>query len=280
MTKDLPTVLDYSRAGLLITAHGSPSTSGGGTSTRKHADTIRKLSLFADVRAGFLTEKPFAKDVLDDFDTPEVYVMPNLACAGFITTTKLPQALSLTGTVTERITPSGRQRVFLTDPVGTDPAIAKTFAIRICAAMDELSINQDDAAVVVIGHGSQRSRASFEHTTVIAGELSRHGINAPIFTSFLEEKPFIKDWRAQADAKNIVFAPFLISDGYHGSDEIPREIGFDIKADDFTKRLGAIQPNELTVNGQRLVYLPPLGDVPEMADLILMRVRAAQSAAA
>jgi len=221
-----------------------------------------------------------AKDVLDDFDTPEVYVMPNLACAGFITTTKLPLALSLTGSVTERITPSGRQRIFLTDPVGTDPAIAKTFAIRIRAAMDELSIDQGDAAVVVIGHGSQRSRASFEHTTVIAGELSRHGVSAPIFTSFLEEAPFIKDWRAQADAKTIVFAPFLISDGYHGSDEIPREIGFDIKSDDFIKRLGSIQPNELTVNGQRLVYLPPLGDVPEMADLILMRVRAAQSAAA
>jgi len=280
MTEDLPTVLDFSRAGLLIAAHGSPSTSGGRTSSRKHADTIRKLALFADVKAGFLTEKPFVKDVLDEFDTPEVYVVPNLACAGFITTTKLPQALSLTGTVTERITPHGRQRIFLTDPVGTDPAIAKTFAVRIRAAMDDLTIAQDDTAVVVIGHGSQRSRASFEHTTVIAGELSHHGITAPIYTSFLEEKPFIKDWRAQADAKTVIFAPFLISDGYHGADEIPREIGFDVKSDDFTKRLSATQPNELTVDGQRLVYLPPLGDVPEMADLILTRVRAAQSEAA
>jgi len=280
MTKDLPAVLDFSRAGLLIAAHGSPSTSGGRTSSRKHAETIHKLALFADVRAGFLSEKPFVKDVLDDFDTPEVYVVPNLACAGFITTTKLPQALSLTGAVTERITPSGRQRVFLTDPVGTDPAIAKTFAVRIRAAMDDLSIDQDDTAVMVIGHGSQRSRASFEHTTAVASELSRHGISAPIYTSFLEETPFIKDWRAQADAKTILFAPFLISDGYHGADEIPREIGFDVKSDGFIKRLSAIQPNELMVNGQRLVYLPPLGDVPEMADLILTRVRAAQNEAA
>ncbi|HEY9079761.1 CbiX/SirB N-terminal domain-containing protein [Magnetovibrio sp.] len=278
---DAPAVLDFSRAGLLIAAHGSPSTPGGRTSSRKHAETIRKLALFADVRAGFLTEKPFVKDVLDDMNTPEIFVVPNLACAGFITTNKLPMALSLTGPVTERITPNGHQRIFQTAPVGTDPAIAKTFAIRIRAAMADLAIDQDgDTAVVVVGHGSQRSRASFEHTTRIAGDLGRHGVSAPIYTSFLEETPFIKDWRALSDAQTVVFAPFLISDGYHGADEIPREIGFDVKSDDFISRLSAIQPNELTVNGRRLVYLPPLGDAPEMAELILTRVRAAQSEAA
>jgi len=280
MPNDMPAVLDFSRAALLIAAHGSPSTPGGRTSSRKHAETIRKLALFADVRAGFLTEKPFVKDVLDDMSAAEVYVVPNLACAGYVTTTKLPQALCLTGAVTERITSNGRQRVFQTDPVGTDPNITRTFAIRIRAAMETLSIPQDDTAVVVIGHGSQRSRASFAHTTHIAQELSRHGIAQPVLTVFLEEQPFIKDWRVQTDAKNVIFAPFLISDGYHGADEIPREIGFDVKSTGFIDRLNSVQPNELSVDGQRLVYLPPLGDAPEIAELILTRARAAQSEAA
>jgi len=135
MANDMPADLDFSRAGLLIAAHGSPSTPGGRTSSRKHAEAIEKLGLFADVKAGFLTEKPFVMDVLNQFDSPEVYVVPNLACAGFISTTKLPQALGLTGAVTERVGPGGHQRIYLTDPVGTDPRVAETFAQRILAAM-------------------------------------------------------------------------------------------------------------------------------------------------
>lgn len=280
MIDDTSAVLNVNAAGLLIAAHGSPSTSGGRTSSRKHAETIRNLRLFADVRAGFLTEKPFVKDVLDDFDTSEVYVVPNLSCAGYVSTTKLPQALGLTGTVTERITPVGHQRVLLTDPVGTDPSVAKTLAVRIRAAMEDLALPAGDTAIVVIGHGSQRSRESFEHTNRIVNELPRHGIDQPLFTAFLEEPPLIADWRDQTNAKNVLFAPFLISDGYHGADEIPRAIGFDIKMESFIEQLNNVQPNELTVDGQRLIYLPPLGDVPEMAELILARVRATQAEAA
>lgn len=278
MPDDAPTTLwDFSSAGLLITAHGSPSTSGGRTSSRKHAGTIKNLNLFADVRTGFLTEKPFVKDVLDDMNLSEVYVVPNLACAGYVSRNKLPVALNLTGVVTERITPHGHQRVFLTDPVGTAPTIAKTMGIRIKAAMDNLDITTDDAAVVMIGHGSQKSRESFEHTNRIANDLTRQNLGVPIHTAFLEEGPFIKDWRTLTDAKTVIFAPFLISDGYHGSDEIPRDIGFDAKDETFIEQLSKVQPNELIVDDRRLVYLPPIGDTPEMAELILNRVRAAQA---
>jgi len=280
MTDKVSSVLNFNTAGLLIAAHGSPSTSGGRTSSRKHAETIRNLGLFADVRAGFLTEKPFVKDVLDSFTTPEVYVVPNLTCAGYVSDTKLPQALGLTGAVTERITSIGHQRVFLTNPVGTDPSVAKTLAVRIRAAMENLTMPKSDTAIVVIGHGSQRSRESFEHTNRIVSELPRHGIDQPLFTAFLEEPPLIADWRPLTTAKNVLFAPFLISDGYHGADEIPRAIGFDVKAENFIEQLNNVQPNEVTVDGQRLVYLPPLGDVPEMAQLILTRARAAQVEAA
>lgn len=280
MPDDAPSVMDFSHAGLLIAAHGSPSTPGGRTSSRKHADTIRNLSVFADVQAGFLTEKPFVKDVLDAMEVPEVYVVPNLACAGYISTQKLPQALSLTGEVTERITPNGHQRIFLTDPVGTDPALPRIMAKRIQTAVDDLDVDTENASVVIVGHGSQKSRASFEHTNRIAEDLGRHDLGMAITTTFLEEPPFVKDWAAQTDAQTVIFLPLLISDGYHGADEIPRDIGFNAKDEAFQTRLSQVQTNEITKDGRRLIYLPPIGDTPEMAELILTRVRAAQSAAA
>jgi len=266
---DLANTVDLSQAGVLIAAHGSPSTSGGRTSTRRHADTIRKLGVFARVEAAFLTEKPFVKTVFDQFDSAEIYVVPNLTCAGYVTTTKLPQALGLTGAVTQRITPDGRQTVYQTAPVGTDPGIAPLFAGRILAALKDLRLPTADTAVVVVGHGSRRSRASYEHTNAIAQQLAQHGVECPVSTTFLEEPPFVRNWQPLTSAKNVVFAPFLISDGYHGSLEIPRDIGFDATAADFIKRLGTLRPNVCTRNGQRLVYLPPLGDVPQMSRLIL-----------
>lgn len=277
MSKPPSPILNFSHAGLLIAAHGSPSTQGGRTSSRKHADTIRNLGLFADVRAGFLTEKPFIKDVLDDLQVTDIYIVPNLACRGFVSTIKLPQALNLTGDVTERITPNGHQRVHLCDPVGTDPSMAKTFAVRILAAMDSLKVPHSDTAIVVIGHGSGRGRESFEHTNLIARDLTRFGITQPIFTTFLEEPPYIKNWHDLTRAKNVIFAPYLISDGFHGSEEVPRDIGFNTKSEIFMQRLAHVQPNEMSQDGQRLIYLPPLGDAPEMAELILNRVRAAST---
>ena len=270
-------ILDFSHAGLLITAHGSPSTSGGRASSRKHAQTIRGLDLFADVQTGFLTEKPFVKDVLDAMIVPEVYVVPNLACAGYISTNKLPQALSLTGQVTERITPQGHQRVFLTDPVGTDPHLPKMLATRIDAAIKDLDVDADEAAIVLIGHGSQKSRASFEHTEQIARDLNRQNLGAPLATAYLEEPPYIKDWTTLTQATTVVFVPFLISDGYHGANEIPQDIGFDPKGPGFQDRLAQVQPNVMERNGRRLIYLPPIGDAPEMSELILNRARAAKS---
>lgn len=276
MADEISSILDFSPAGLLIAAHGSSSTPGGRTSSRKHASTIRTLNIFAEVRTGFLSEKPFIKDVLDGMGTPEIFVVPNLACAGYVSSTKLPNTLNLTGPLTERITPNGHQRVYLTDPVGTDPALPKTMLVRIQAAMKSLCIPTKDTCVVVIGHGSQKSRASFDHTQHIADAISRQGLKPPIVTAYLEEPPFIKDWRNLTKAQNVVFAPFLISDGYHGSEQIPRDIGFNAKDEDFVAKLNNIQPNEVTVDGRRLIYLPPIGDAPEMAELILSRVQAAQ----
>ncbi len=278
MADDTPAFLDFSAASLLIAAHGSPSTTGGRTSSRKHAQTIKNLKVFTDVQAGFLTEKPFVDTVLDSMTSPEVYVLPNLACAGYVSTHKLPKALGLTGDITERIGPNGHQRIILCDPVGTDPGIDRTFANRIITTLRALQIHQDDCEIVVIGHGSQKSRESHNATTRLAKAITKHGITAPLHTAFLEEPTLIADWRELTDAKTVVFAPYLISDGYHGSEEIPRDIGFDPKSGEFQERLEQVLPNEIEIDGRRLVYIPPLGDAPEMAELMLNRVRAAQSA--
>ena len=202
--------------------------------------------------------------------------MPNLACAGYISTNKLPNALGLTGPVTERIGPNGHQRVFLCNPVGSDPHIVKIVAGRIAQGMTEMDVPTDATEVVMIGHGSQKSSASFHCTINLIESLSEQGMDLPLTSAFLEESPFIESWRDLTDAKTVVFVPYLISDGYHGADEIPRDIGFNPKDEGFQERLKQGLPNEIEIEGRHLIYLPPIGDAPEMAQLVLNQARAAQ----
>lgn len=270
---------DRSNAAVLIAAHGSPGSRGGRTSTRRHADAIAKTGLFKQVEAGFLTEKPYVLDVLAGLDADVVYIVPNTTANGFITTRKLPEALSLTGPVTERIGPKGRQSIVLTEPVGTHPLAAKVFADHINSALDHVGMHADpDTAVVVVGHGSTRGGESKARTEQIASEMTAFGLRPAPAVALLEEPPFVKDWRTLTDAKTVLFAPFLISDGFHGSQDIPLAIGFDPGDATFQKTLAEGGINETEVDGRRVLYIPPLGDVQEMAELVLARIKHAQDA--
>ncbi|HEY9163581.1 MAG TPA: CbiX/SirB N-terminal domain-containing protein [Magnetovibrio sp.] len=266
---------DFRDAALLIAAHGSPGSRGGRTSTRKHAQSIANLDLFAEVAAGFLTEKPFAGDVLDGFTAPDVYVVPNMTANGYITTTKLPQALGLTGPVTERIGPHGRQRIILTEPVGTHPLVPRIMANRIKNAMQSLNLDAPETTLVVVGHGSTKSRESFAQTEHVADEINELGLEVTTVTAYLEEPTFVKDWTALSDAHTFVFAPFLVSDGFHGSQDIPLAIGFDPADAAFQENLAQGRINETLSQGRRVIYLPPVGDDADMADIVLARVRQA-----
>lgn len=276
MMDDAP---DYQNAALLIAAHGSPGSSGGRTSTRKLAQAIERLDIFGEVSAGFLSEKPFAADALKALTAPDIYVVPNMTANGYIASHKLPSALGLTGRVTERISPQGRQRIILTEPVGTHPLVARIMANRIKVVMDTLKLDQSETAVVVIGHGSTKSRESFTRTEGVANELSAFGIEISTVTAYLEEPPFIKDWRDLSDAQNILFVPFLISDGFHGSQDIPLAIGFNPADSAFQETLAQGRVNEGVIDDRRIIYIRPTGDEPDMADLILARVKQARDAA-
>lgn len=278
MTKDAPPPPDFHQAALLVAAHGSPGSRGGRTATRKIAETIARMDLFGEVNTGFLTEKPFIADVLNGIDAREVYVVPNMTANGYVTTRKLPEALGLTGRVTERIGPGGRQRIFLTEPVGTHPLVSRIMANRIKGVMASLALDEDETALVVVGHGSTKSRESFTRTESVANELSTFGLNISTVTAYLEEDPFIKDWRELTDAETVIFAPFLISDGFHGSQDIPLAIGFEPNDKTFQDTLNQRRVNETTQDGRRVIYIPPLGDELDMADIVLARVRQARDA--
>jgi len=206
--------------------------------------------------------------------------VPNLATTGYIFSQKLPEALGLTGVITERITPRGHQRLILTQPVGTHPLVAQIMAASIQSTLKNFGLKAEDTALVVIGHGSTKSRASFTQTKKVAHEMAQFGLidlagHEGIFTAFLEEIPYIQDWHMQTQAQNIIFAPALISDGYHANRDIPLAIGFDPSDRSFMDNLSKGLASKRQKDGKCLVYLPPVGLSPDISEIIFSRVKQA-----
>lgn len=274
---------DFSNAAVLIAAHGSPGSAGGRSATRRHAQSLASLGNFAQVSAGFLSEKPFAANVLQSMrssDVDEIYVVPNMASDGFIAREKLPQALGLTGQVSEHIGPKGRQRVILTEALGTHPLVATFMAENILSALQDLNIAQSDAALVVVGHGSSKGNANAEQTQKVADALRQYGLHLPIVTAFLDQEPKVHDWRALTHAKTVIFAPFLISDGFHATQDIPRAIGFDPEDAAFQAALAQDAPSQVRMGKSQVIFLSPVGESPKMADVFLARIEQAREALA
>jgi len=228
---------------------------------------------------GFLAEKPFADDILNTLKAPRIYVVPNMAANGFLTREKLPRVLRLTGPISDRMTPHGRQQVILTEPAGTHPLIPRLMAENVQAALKNLTLSQEDTALVVIGHGSSKSHANAEQTEKVAAALPGSGLDLPIVTAFLAEEPNILNWRQQPAvraAKTVLFAPFLIADGFHATLDIPLAIGFDPGDAAFKSARSQGCPAHIDKDKQTLIYLAPVGESPKMVDIFLARIEQAR----
>jgi len=265
---------DFADSALLIVAHGSPNGPSNHSTSRRHAESIANLELFGEVGVGFMAEKPFACDVLNSLNARKIFIVPNMATNGYVSSEKLPRELGLTGPVTERLTPKGHQRLILTKPIGTHPLMPKILSALVLDLMEKHGLESESTALIVIGHGSTKSRASFSKIQDIINDLGQFGLcdfghHQSIHAAFLEETPSVKNWQNLTSAQNIICAPFLISDGFHANIDIPMAIGFDPKSDKFQKCLAQGMESKTVKNGRNIFYLPPIGAAPGITEIIL-----------
>ena len=256
-------------AALVVVGHGSALNPLSSRATLDHVEKIRRLGLFAEVRAAFWKEKPFLGEVLDGVSQPRVFVVPNLACKGYITGEVIPRAMGLTGPVTER----RGQRIHLADPVGTHPLIAATIAERAGALIASGGLEASDTCVLLIGHGSARNRQSSIQTQAVADAL---GLAVDTRTAFLEHPPLVQDWPGDIAAANVIAMPFMISNGLHGAEDIPALLGIKPAPGDMERMAADGTPaGPYSIGGRKLWYCRAVGSEPVVADIMVDQAKAA-----
>jgi sirohydrochlorin cobaltochelatase len=85
-----------------------------------------------------------------------------------------------------------------------------------------------EAALVVLGHGTDLNEQSAAPVFQHAAELRRRKIFREVREAFWKQEPQIKTVLASLSAPRIFIAPLFISEGYFGDQVIPEALGFDV----------------------------------------------------
>ncbi|SDU01808.1 sirohydrochlorin cobaltochelatase [Verrucomicrobium sp. GAS474] len=257
------------RAALVVAGHGSTLNADSSTPTYRHADRIREQGLFAEVHECFWKEEPNFRFVLDQVEAERVYIVPDFISSGYFTEEVIPRELGLEpgSPITRR---DGKTLCYC-EPVGLHPSMTDVLLERaavVVRASGVPPLDPETTALFVIGHGTGLNENStkivYEQAARIAALRPRP--YAACHAAFMEQAPFIKEWRTIAAQPNVVAVPFFISDGLHSYEDIPVLLGMT----ENVREQGVLNPH--AIDGRRLWYAPALGTDPRIADVIVAQV--------
>ena len=255
--------------------HGTTQNDNSAAPVYQHAAELRRRKIFAQVREAFWKQEPQIKKVLPDISTPRVFIVPLFISEGYFSTEVIPRELGF-GPNSHLRTPNSE--LFYCFPVGSHDSLTGMILARAMEVVQRFPFPRapkpKDITLLIAGHGTEKnenSRKAIERQVELIRAMNRY---AGVHAIFMEESPRIADGYQFARTKNLVVVPFFISDGLHTQEDIPVLLG---EAKPMVKqRLAAGQPpwrNPTEKNGRLVWYSPAIGSEPQMADLILKRVR-------
>jgi len=218
---------------LLLCAHGARGVAGAAA---RHAKAIGRRGLFRTVEACALYGEPRLETVLDSIAEGPVTVLPFMMAEGY-TLEKLAGRLA-----------SCRPDARLLPALGGRAAMADLLVDRARKGLRAHDRPPAETALLLVGHGTTRHRASAETALRHAAVIRARGIFAEVAVAFLDEPPFVAEAVAGLGAPFIAAVGFLTDAGTHGASDVARLLA------------------ETSGNG---VYFGPIGPDPAVVPLIL-----------
>lgn len=252
---------------LIIIGHGSHLSADSSAPVYRHAETIRRLGIFNEVRECFWKEEPSMREIFDLVESDSIYVVPLFISEGYFTEEVIPRELGLDGPAPSR-TRLGERTVHYCPPVGTHPWMTRMIMQR---AEETAGLSDEEAAragLIIIGHGTERNSNSAEIIYRVTREARDAGLFGQVEAGFLDQEPAVGNVLAAMNDREVVLVPFFVAEGWHTQETIPDDLGIN--------RPGISSVTE--VAGRRVHYAAPVGTFPEVAEIILQRAREAGAA--
>ncbi|MDX1744993.1 MAG: CbiX/SirB N-terminal domain-containing protein [Halobacteriales archaeon] len=246
-------------AGLVLVGHGSHLNPDSSTPVYEHADRIRSVGAFREVREAFWKEEPSPREVLRTLVSETVYVVPVFMSGGYFTREVLPRELRLE----ENESLDVEKTVHYTDPVGSHEAMTTVIHTRAATAVGEATA-LSEVGLAVIGHGTERNPDSAVSTRNHVERIRRSGRFAAVEPFFMDEDPAVETLYDVISMEAIAVVPLFVADGYHTREDIPALLGID-----------DAKPHNpdgsWAVDGRRVWYTGAVGTDPLVAAVTLER---------
>lgn len=246
--------MDTSTEALLILGHGSHLNPGSSEPVHRHADALHDLGSFNEVRVAFWKEEPSFREVLRTLESDRVYAVPFFMAEGYFVDEVIPRELRLPV-----------DRLVYTDPVGTHPSMTGVIAERGRSVYEGDAETEEDVALAVVGHGTDRNPKSAESALEHVRRIQERGGFAEVKALFMDESPYVDDVAEHFESEEVVVVPFFSSDGYHTQEDIPEDMGIVDWDEDDDYEVPA------TTDGKRVWYTGAVGTERGIADVIAER---------
>jgi sirohydrochlorin cobaltochelatase len=249
----------------------------------QHAEALRGRRLFAEVREAFWKQSPEVVQVVPAIARARVFIVPLFVSEGYFSEKVIPTALgfSVQGTgVFSRVRAQRAQHLYYCRPVGSHESMTEVLLARAKGVIEQFPFprapKSKDVTLFIAGHGTeqdQESRKAVEHQVKRIRAL---GIYAGVEPVFMEEDPRIGTCYDTARTKNLVIAPFFISDGLHVQEDIPVMLGEPERIVRQRLQNGQATWRNPTEKRGKLVWLAgSVGTEPLLSEVILERVQEA-----
>lgn len=270
----------FSDAALVLVGHGSTKNADSAAPVLQHASELRGRKIFGEVHAAFWKQEPKLVEVVPSLSARRIFIVPLFISEGFFSEEKIPQALGfeLSSDPKSRLRQRGSVMEIYCRPVGTHEHMTTVLLARAREVIAKFPFprapKSKDITLFIAGHGTdqnENSRRSIERQVELIRSQNEY---AGVHAIFMEEEPRIGNCFALAETKNLVIVPFFISDGMHVAEDIPILLGEPERI--VRERLAAGQPtwrNPTERNGKLIWYAAAVGTAPQLADVILERVR-------
>jgi sirohydrochlorin cobaltochelatase len=236
---------------LLLVGHGSSQDPGWGATLRRHAERIRRGRVFDNVQTAFWREDPPIHGALARIQADHVYVVPMLLADGYFARRVVPRALGVRRGANAR----GVGLVHYCPPVGTHPSMRRLVLCRANAAARLPAARRRRAALILIGHGTDREPRSGDLVHAIAGRLAATSGYGRVAAAFLDQEPRLARVVGEVRAADVVLVPFFASDGVHTRGTIPDVLG--------------LRGQRTVLDGRVLWYAKPDGTCAELAHVVV-----------
>jgi sirohydrochlorin cobaltochelatase len=264
---------------LVVLGHGTELNDQSAAPVFQHVAELRRRKLFRAVREAFWKQAPQVKTVLAELSAPRVFIAPLFISEGYFAGRIIPAALGFAASPSQ---PHAAGVAFYCLPVGTHDRMTGVILARAAGVTQQFPFPRAprpaETTLFIAGHGTEQHAGSRQAIERQVELIRARNLYADVQAVFMEEEPRISESHALARTKYCVVVPFFISDGLHVVEDIPRLLG---QPESVVKaRLAAGQPtwrNPTEWHGKLFWYSSSVGTEPALAEVILERVREAET---